>query len=183
MTISRREALLLALSIATGTVVLPPSARSFEAKLVRVKRRPEAPAFTLRAPDGSLHSLKDHRGKVVLLNFWATWCPPCRREMPSIEALWQGVKDKDVMVIGVHVGPGVEAAGIYARRNGLTFPVLVDDTKEVSYHYGVRSMPTTIIIGPEGRVEYVAFGPRDWNSEETRRVLLSLRRQSAPEKT
>ena len=183
MTVSRRNALLLSLSAVAGVIAMPSSALSFEAKLIRVKRRPEAPVFTLRAPDGSIHSLKDYRGKVVLLNFWATWCPPCRREMPSIEALWRGVKELGVIVLGVHVGPSMEAARVYAQRSGLTFPVLVDDTKEVSYHYGVRSMPTTVIVGPEGHVEYVAFGPRDWNSEDTRRVLLSLRHRSVPEKT
>ncbi len=174
---------MLSLSAAvSGTVFLPLSARSYEAKLIRVKRRPEAPVFTLRATDGSPHSLKDYHGKVTLLNFWATWCPPCRREMPSIEALWQSMKDRGVAVLGIHVGPSMEAARVYAQRSGLTFPVLVDDTKEVSYHYGVRSMPTTVIVGPEGRVEYVAFGPRDWNSEEIRKVLLSLRRRTMPEK-
>ncbi len=183
MTLSRRDLLLFSLPLMAGMAAGSRSARSFEAKLIRVKRRPEAPVFTLRAADGSLHSLKDYRGRVVVLNFWATWCPPCRREMPSIEALWKGLKDSGIAVLGVHVGPDMAAARTFAARTGLTFPILVDDTKEVSYHYGVRSMPTTVIVGPEGRVEYVAFGPRDWNSAETRRVLLALRRGDAPERT
>jgi len=174
MTVSRRNALLLSLSAVAGVVALPSSALSREAPLIPLRHRPEARPFTLPAPDGSLHSLKDNRGKVVLLNFWATWCPPCRREMPAIEALWRSVKDRGVSVIGVHVGPSAEFVRSFMQIAKLTFPVLVDETRDVSFRNDIRSIPTTIIIDPEGRMAYITFGTRDWNSEYNRGVLLSL---------
>ncbi len=144
--------------------------------LSRVKKRPEAPVFSLKKPDGTEISLKDYRGKVVVLNFWATWCPPCRAEMPSFEQLWRDMRDRDVVVLAVHVGPGAEKVRNFVRSFGLTFPVVVDDRHIVSQHYGVRSMPTTVILAPDGRVEYVAFGGREWNSPVIEQALEALRR-------
>jgi len=179
MILTRRKALALAaaapasaLFAALASFITP--ARAYQARLILVKKRPPAPDFAIRGLDGKLYALKDFRGKVLLLNFWATWCPPCRREMPSIEALWRDVQGRNIAVAGVHVGPSAGAARQYAESNGLTFPILVDSDRDISAHYGVRSMPTTVIIGPDGHVDYVAFGPRDWNSADTLKVLKAL---------
>ncbi len=174
MNISRRK--VLALTAAASLWPLSPAEASYQARLIRVKRRPQAPDFAAASLKGNLVALKDFRGKVLMLNFWATWCPPCRREMPSIEALWQAVRDKDIGIIGVHVGPSKASARYFAESNKLTFPIIVDEDRDISAHYGVRSMPTTVIIGPDGHVDYVAFGPRDWNSPDTRSALLALRK-------
>ena len=175
--LSRRSMLTLTAAATAGALIpAPVLASGYQARLIRVKKRPEAPRFAMTGLDGKFYMLKDFRGKVVVLNFWATWCPPCRSEMPSIESLWNKVKDKSIAVIGLHVGPSRRAAMAFARKNGLTFPILVDSDRDVSAHYGVRSMPTTVIIGPEGRVEYAAFGPRTWDSEETIAALEALLR-------
>jgi len=175
MTLSRRQVLSLA-AAASLFWPLPLAQASYQARLIRVKRRPPAPDFAAASLNGDLLTLKEYRGKVLMLNFWATWCPPCRREMPSIEALWQTVRDKDIGIIGVHVGPSKASARYFAETNELTFPIIVDEDRDISAHYGVRSMPTTVIIGPDGHVDYVAFGPRDWNSPDTRTALLALRK-------
>ena len=116
-----------------------------------------APEFTLKDQYGETHSLSDYKGKTVFLNFWATWCPPCRGELPDIEKLYQE-KGEDIAVLGV-ASPGIgreqDAKGIAAflKDNGYTYPVLMDETGDVFASYGVRAYPTTVIIDPEGHIK------------------------------
>ena len=137
-----------------------------------------APDFSLPTMDGDTATLAQYRGQVVLLNFWATWCPPCVYEMPSMERLYQDMRERGFVVIGisVDVDPGEwdeqgRSQGIvreYAERLGVTFPVLLDPDGTIESVYNVSGLPTTYVIGRDGRIEGRVVGGREWDSEEYR---------------
>ncbi|MFQ6066609.1 MAG: TlpA family protein disulfide reductase [bacterium] len=126
----------------------------------------EAPDFTLENLEGSAVSLKDFEGKVVFLNFWATWCGPCREEMPSMEKLWQRFKEKAFVILAVDLREKKEEISSFMKDYGLTFPVLLDSRGEVGSIYAVRAIPTTYLIDSQGRIVGKALGARDWASQD-----------------
>jgi peroxiredoxin len=145
-------------------------------------RRPveaaEAPDFTLLTLDGRTVQLREFRGKLVLLNFWATWCAPCLHEMPSMERLHQTFKQTDFVLLAVSMDRGgEEVARPFVDNVKVTFPVLLDNTSEVSRRYGVRGLPTTYLIDPEGRLIGVVIGARDWYKAEAKALIAGLLRQ------
>ena len=143
-----------------------------------------APDFTLPTMDGDTTTLRQYRGQVVLLNFWATWCPPCVYEMPSMERLYQDLRADGFVVLGVtvDVDPGETDAqgrsqGIvreYVERLGVTFPILLDPEGAVEGVYNVSGLPTTYVIGRDGRIEGRIVGGREWDSEEYRARIQEL---------
>ena len=134
----------------------------------------EARDFTLEDLKGSPVSLKDFEGKVVFLNFWATWCPPCRYEMPSMEKLWQKFKEENFVILAVDLREGKEKVNSFMKANGYTFPVLLDSRGGVAKTYGIMSIPTTYLVDPEGRIVGRALGPRNWASEDAFRLIEHL---------
>lgn len=127
-----------------------------------------APVFELRDLEGERVSLSNSRGKVILLNFWATWCEPCRAEMPSIENLYRKFKDKGLVIIGVSVDNSEKAVRSFIRERGITFPILLDKEKEVSFgDYGIIGLPVTFLIDRKGIIVDKVFGERQWDSEDT----------------
>ena len=128
--------------------------------------REEIPAydFTLTDQYGNTHTFSDYKGKTVFLNFWATWCPPCKSEMPDIQALYEkyGENEGDLIVLGVanpktEEAPNnqdgtIEEVAAYLEENGLTFPVVMDTTGELFYWYGISAFPTTFMIDANGNV-------------------------------
>ncbi len=118
-----------------------------------------APDFVLAALDGPEVRLSDLRGKVVVLNFWATWCPPCRREMPALEVIWQQHNRGDVVVLGIDQGESAGVVSEYVRQNvGVTFPLLLDRRQDVGDLYLVRSLPTTFFIDRAGIIREIRIG-------------------------
>jgi len=118
-----------------------------------------APDFTLSTLDGADICLVDLRGQPVILNFWATWCPPCRREMPALEVIWQQHAQGDVMVLGVDQGESAAMVGDYVRTNvGVTFSLLLDRRQDVGDLYLVRSLPTTFFIDAGGIIRDIRVG-------------------------
>lgn len=119
----------------------------------------EAPDFTLETMEGNNFTLSDQRGKVVVLNFWATWCAPCRKEIPDFMELYNEMKDDGVLFVGVSLDEeGWDKVRPYAKDMGINYPIMVDDGN-VSRQYGpIRAIPTTLIINKKGQVEYVAPG-------------------------
>ena len=122
-----------------------------------------APEFTLEDIDGQTHKLSDYRGKVVILSFWATWCPPCRYEMPSMERLRKLVEGEDIEILGVNVGENEDAIFIFTADYPVEFPLLMDRDGAVIENYPVVGLPTTYVIGPAGHIRYRAVGSREWD--------------------
>lgn len=143
----------------------------------RMKDRPPAPEFVLKTLDGKEVSLKDLRGKVVFLNFWATWCSPCKEEMPSIEALHKRFKGQGLVVLGVAYGEGEKRVKRFVRKNGYTFTILLDPDGSVTQLYMIIYIPVTYLIDRDGKVIGKAMGPREWDSPEAFKVIEEALRQ------
>jgi cytochrome c biogenesis protein CcmG, thiol:disulfide interchange protein DsbE len=131
--------------------------------------------FKLRDLHGNEVSLAAQRGKVVFLNIWATWCAPCREEMPSIESLYSNFKaDKDFVVLAISQDTDGNAVGPYIKQNHLKFTVLLDPRNEVGEQYDVSGIPETFIIGRDGRIVAHHVGPYDWSNADIREALQEL---------
>jgi peroxiredoxin len=117
-----------------------------------------APDFTLRTAEGKNLRLHEQRGRVVLVNFWATWCGPCRQEMPLLNQLYQKYQGSGFTMLGVNVDTDSRHAISVANKLGVSFPVLLDGEKSVSKLYDLSSMPSTLLIDRDGKVRYVHRG-------------------------
>ena len=111
-----------------------------------------APDFALQLLDGSRMTLSGLRGKPVILNFWATWCPPCRTEMPDLQAVWQEHQSEGVVIVGVDLGEDPATVQSYVSRVGVTYPIALDIDQRVGETYGTGSLPTTYFIDRNGTV-------------------------------
>ena len=154
-----------------------PALDPFEkAGVVELKEGQPAPAFTLGTLDGGRASLTDHRDKLVVLNFWATWCQPCVLEMPSLEALWQRYRARGLVVVGVSVDRGSPRSLLepYVRNLKLTFPILLDPDSKTSNGWRVTALPATFIVRPGGDVTGMAVGAREWNSAAMQALIERL---------
>lgn len=138
-----------------------------------------AKEFTLKDIDGKLHRLSDYRGKVVVLNFWATWCPPCREEMPSMERARKKLINDDVVILAVNVGEDEDTIFTFTGDYPVEFPLLMDINGEVIKNYPVMALPTTYIISPKGMVTHRTLGGREWDNEK----LLNTLREMQTKKT
>lgn len=120
---------------------------------------PDAPAFSLPALEGGeTVTLGDYRGEVVYVGFWASWCAPCREELPLLSSLWQRHRDEGFQVIGVNVDEDPEAARRYARELGLEFPLVLDTDRSVSKLYRVAGYPSHYLVDRRGKVRFSALG-------------------------
>jgi len=118
-----------------------------------------APDFTATTLTGETVRLSDYRGQIVMLNFWATWCPPCRAEMPELEAVWRQYKDTGLVLLGVDQAESANVVAQFARGAlGVTFPILLDTNLAVRDQYAVRALPTTVFIDAAGRIQDVKVG-------------------------
>jgi len=120
-----------------------------------------APDFTLRSVAGANLRLAEQRGQVVLVNFWATWCGPCRQEMPHLNRLYDKYRSAGFVLLGVNIDDDPRAAADLAAKLGLHFPVLLDTDKKVSRVYDMSAMPATLLIDRDGRVRHIHRGYRD----------------------
>ncbi len=140
-----------------------------------VKLGEPAPNFQLRDLNGRMVALSDLRGKVVLLNFWATWCGPCRVEMPAMEQLYQTFPRKDFEILAVSTdAQGVAITRPFQQENHLTFPILHDSDFRVGLTYGARSLPMTFMVDRQGVVRHQVFGARDWGAPEAQQLVQML---------
>jgi peroxiredoxin len=130
--------------------------------------------FSVKALDGSSTKLSSQRGKIVLLNFWATWCPPCQAEMPAIEALWKRTKDKAFTVMGISVGEAPGTVKDYIAKKGYGYPVFVDPSGEIGSLFGARSIPTTYIVGKDGKAIAGIVGGASYAGEEAMALFSEL---------
>ena len=153
-------AVLLVIAIMLFAVALRPSANKTGGS--NVETAPEkgyaAPVFKTTALSGGETSLEDYAGDVIIVNFWATWCPPCKAEMPGINAFYEAYQDQGVVVLAVNANEEEATVRPFIEASGFTFPVLLDPVGKIVNQYQVRSFPTTLIIGRDGVIQYVHTG-------------------------
>ena len=172
----RLFAALLWLAIPAGLVQAQLISPELSHELTRIDPPVAAPDFTLVDLDEQTHKLSDYRGKVVMLNFWATWCPPCRREIPSMESIYQDLGKSGFVVLAVNEYEDSEHVFAYMGQLSVlpNFPVLMDTESTVAQDYKVKGLPTTVLIDKQGRIVYRAVGGRDFDHEEVRKIVREL---------
>jgi thiol-disulfide isomerase/thioredoxin len=134
------------------------------------------PALSLSDIEGKPHKLADYRGKVVLVNFWATWCVPCRDEMPSIERLRAALEGRPFVVLAVNLAEPESRIRKFLEVVPVRFPVLLDTDSRAARAWQARVLPATFIVGPDGVVRYQYFGELDWAKPEIREQIVKLLR-------
>ena len=135
--------------------------------------------FTLPLVSGAGETLRlsDLRGKVVFLNFWATWCPPCRDEMPSMESLYRRFSDRGLEILAVNLRESEQEVAGFMRRYDLSFPAVLDLDGRIGTTYGVQAIPTTFLVDREGNIILRKIGSLDWDSPDIRRAMEQLLNQ------
>ncbi len=134
----------------------------------------ESPAFSTEDAAGNPVDSNSFRGKLVVLNFWATWCPPCRLEMPAMERLYQEFRGKGLEIVAVNFMESREQVQAFAEEQKLTYPMLLDGKAEIAEQYGVMRLPETVLIGREGEVLAKAIGYKDWYKDDVRELVGAL---------
>jgi len=132
------------------------------------------PDFTLPTLAGGSITLSNLKGKVVLINFWATWCGPCREEMPSLERLYRHFKYEDFTLLAVDIMENPETVKRFAKEYNLSFPILLDEKGDVAGKYAANAIPTTYIIDKRGKAVGKAIGPRKWDGDHAKDVIEEL---------
>lgn len=169
-------ALVAALMWATGASGSPEAMKALG--ILEPRERTPAPNVTLPTLDGRPFSLADLRGKVVLVNFWATWCVPCQWEMPLMEKLYQAYKARGFVVVAISLDQeGVAVVKPFVQEKKLTYPVLLDTSRQGAKQFGLVGVPATFLVGPDGLVKGITYGPKEWDGAEARAVIESLLRQ------
>lgn len=134
-----------------------------------------APDFVLWDLDSKPLSLTSQRGRVVLLNFWATWCGPCRVEMPAMQQLYEEFNRRGFQILAVSTdAQGAAVTRPFSDALGLTFPILHDSDFQVGLTYGARTLPMTFLVDRQGVIRHRIFGARDWHSPEAKRLVEML---------
>ena len=147
-----------------------------ELDLIRPSQAKRVEDFTLKNADGGPFQLSKHRGKVVFINFWATWCPPCREEMPAMERLLRRRQKGDPVMLAVSVDADPKAVAQFLNEQRFTFTVGLDPKMELANTYGVRALPSSFIVDRQGRLAALALGPRAWDSRAAQVLVDGLSR-------
>ena len=147
------------------------SAQAGELKPYKGKPLPD---FELSDLKGGKHSLSDYKGKVVLVNFWATWCPPCVKEMPSMQRLQDKYQGKDFQILAVNMGEDATTITIFLDKIKVNFPILMDSDGTVLKQWKIFAFPTTFLIDKDGNIAYGLFGGLEWDSPEAMAVVDEL---------
>lgn len=158
------------------TVAASCSAGKGDAHLTAMPDLPPAPELDLKTPDGSRVRLSDFRGKPLIVNFWATWCPPCRAEMPSFQRAWEQLEVEGIGVIAVNVGEDAETIEQFTDESPVTFPLPMDEKSQTIQAWPVRGLPTTFVVDAKGRLAYVATGEREWDDPALLEMVRALAR-------
>lgn len=131
-----------------------------------LKKKIPAPYFELMDIDGKLHKLTDYKGSVVILNFWATWCPPCRYEMPSMDRARKILKGEKIVILAIDVGEDEDTIFEFTGNYPVEFPLLMDPEAKTIKQYPVVGLPTTYIIDPHGYITHKIVGSREWDDPQ-----------------
>jgi len=136
-------------------------------ELELVAYQPVAEDFSLRGLDGQTHQLSAYAGKVILVSFWATWCPECIFEMPSLQALSKALADSDFILLTINVGEDQERVRSFAQQHNLNFPILLDQDLKTYKKWPVLGVPTSFVIDQHGKIAYSVVGAIDWSNQVT----------------
>jgi peroxiredoxin len=137
----------------------------------------EAPDFTLKSLEGTNLRLEEYRGQVVLINFWASWCGPCRQEMPLLDRLHHRYEDAGFAVLGVNVEGEAEPAQEIVDKTNVTFPVLIDEDQKVSEMYNLEAMPSTVVVDRDGVIRYIHRGYKPGDEAKYVEIVKALIRE------
>ncbi len=164
MQLNRRRILFSLILIAGLTWILVSADRSHASTggyIPAPQKGFSAPTFTLNNLDGKPVALSDYHGKAVLINLWATWCPPCQQEMPTIESFYQQYQDRGFVVLGVNVTAQDYPTQVapFVQKYNLSFPILLDEDNKVASLYSLQKMPTSFFVGRDGVIKDVVIGP------------------------
>jgi thiol-disulfide isomerase/thioredoxin len=135
-----------------------------QARISLLRKRVPLEDFSLPLLTGGTQTLSGLKGKVVFLNFWATWCPPCKSEMPSMDSLYRRLREKGMEFLAVDIQETRDSVEYFVSESRLSFPVVLDQSGRVSSVYGIRSIPTTFIIDRDGMIIAAAMGGRNWDT-------------------
>ena len=168
-----------ALALAMTIVAAAPEAKAINhfattLGIQKPKEQVEAPNIVGTNLDGKTIRLQDFRGKVVFVNFWATWCVPCRAEMPAMERLYQAFKGQGFVVLAVNVQEGPGPVRTFVQELKLTFPVVLDPKGAAAMEYAVRGLPATYLIDRDQIIVGRAIGAREWDGKDARAYIRSL---------
>jgi peroxiredoxin len=140
----------------------------------RMETGKTAPDFELQDETGKVWKLSSLKGRVVMINFWATWCKPCRDEMPSMEVLNKRLAGKPFQMLSIIFNDDHDLAASFARRQGATFPVLAAADQKLTQAYMITGVPETFLVDADGILRHKFIGPYDWSSPEMMRTVMSL---------
>ncbi len=150
-----------------------------EQTLTPLPDKKPAPDLVLTDINGVKHDIRDYRGRPVIINFWASWCPPCRRELPSMNRAWKKIKDEGVVMLAVGVGENKDSAVNFMKDYPINFTVLLDSRGDVSTRWSVALLPTTFVLDKEGRLVYRAIGDRKWDDDKLLDKVRALKQGSS----
>lgn len=150
--------------------------------LTPLPNTPDAPDFLLRDLNEKIYELENFEGKPLIVNFWATWCPPCRKEMPSMNRAWEKIKDEGINMVAINYAEDEESVRAYIKKHPVDFTILLDESGEEFENWSIRGLPTTLILDPKGHVVYQAVGDREWDNDKLLDMIRKLRTQKTEAK-
>lgn len=133
-----------------------------------------APDFSVRTLSGERLTMKGLQGKVVLINFWSTWCAPCRWEMPVLDTLYRHHESRDFVVLGISIDRSEDVVRTFVEETGVTFPIALDPEQTIADTFRVMGLPGTFIVGRDGYIKAYGYGPREWDKPEAADLVRSL---------
>ena len=175
--------LLVPFLLAAALAVLPATSvaeTDADQELTPITGQPAAPGFDLKDPEGRPQRLADYRGKPLILNFWATWCPPCREEMPSLERAARALAADGIAVVAVNVGEDPKTVAAFLEDEPIALPLPLDTDTKVAQSYHMKGLPATFVIDAEGRIAYRALGSRDWDDPKLLEQVRGVKQAAAP---
>ncbi len=146
----------------------PPGIRHF-------KEPVKAPELAIADANNNIHNIEDYRGQILVLNFWATWCVPCRKEMPALKKAWNRLQDEGIPLLGIATKDEPDAVLEYIKKNNLEFPIPMDPDGSVASDWAVMAVPTAYVVNHEGRIAIRIIGGKDWDKPELVDSIIKLK--------